>query len=201
MEKTCPRCKLAKDESHFAPNKGRKSGLSSYCGECARALARLIRLAERHEVLKHYGGEPPKCACCGEDRFEFLSIDHINGGGKEHIKSIGYTLARWLKKNHYPEGYRVLCHNCNFALGHYGYCPHKTNSTIKNELELYSKNYSGRGGRRRTSLSADQVKEIKRRLSNGEDLKLIAADFGVYRTTIYKIQQGITWKNVISKGE
>jgi len=200
MEKVCPRCKLLKDKAEFALNKGRKDGLSSYCNSCIKELSGLMRLSERYEVLKHYGGEPPKCACCGEDRFEFLSIDHINGGGKQHIKSIGYNLARWLKKNHYPEGYRVLCHNCNFALGHYGYCPHETASTIKNDLKLYSKEYSGRGGRRKCTLSVDQVKGIKRRLLNGEDLNLIAADYGVYRTTIYKIQHGVTWKNVISKG-
>lgn len=84
-------------------------------------------------VLSHYSGPPPKCNCCGETTFEFLTIDHINGNGRAHIKElqtfIGYRgrtpLYRWLRNNDYPPGFRVLCHNCNFVLGHVGYCPHQ----------------------------------------------------------------------------
>jgi len=32
----------------------------------------------RREVIEHYGG---KCECCGEEHMEFLSIDHVKGGG------------------------------------------------------------------------------------------------------------------------
>jgi hypothetical protein len=81
----------------------------------------------RTQVLTHYGGDPPHCACCGEAHYEFLAIDHIEGGGGTHRKQIGgmgARLYRWLIANDYPDGYRVLCHNCNSALGHYGFCPH-----------------------------------------------------------------------------
>lgn len=71
--------------------------------------------------LERYGG---KCACCGEDRYEFLAIDHINGGGGKHRKNVGAKIDRWLIKNNFPDGFRVLCHNCNQSLGHYGFCPH-----------------------------------------------------------------------------
>ena len=85
---------------------------------------KIHRKEQRWLVLIHYGGNPPKCACCDETRYEFLTIDHINGGGKQHLKKIGWHIARWLIKNNYPSGFRVLCLNCNFAFGHYGYCPH-----------------------------------------------------------------------------
>jgi len=75
----------------------------------------------RLAVLKHYGGH---CACCGEGEFEFLAIDHINGGGAAHRRTFKGPIERWLTKNNFPAGFRVLCHNCNFALGRYGYCPH-----------------------------------------------------------------------------
>lgn len=87
--------------------------------------------AERATALKlatfdTYGGL--KCACCGETRIEFLSIDHIAGGGNKHRREItgtcGTRFYGWLKKNNYPEGYQVLCMNCNFAKGHFGSCPH-----------------------------------------------------------------------------
>lgn len=78
------------------------------------------------KVLTHYGG---KCACCGENRHQFLCIDHENGGGNEHRRNNklvnGKAIYQWLINNRYPKGFRVLCHNCNFALGAYGVCPHK----------------------------------------------------------------------------
>jgi hypothetical protein len=81
----------------------------------------------REDALKHYGGV---CACCGESRYEFLAIDHINGGGTQHHKQIRTPIVRWLRKNNYPEGFRVLCHNCNQSLGQYGYCPHSLGAKV-----------------------------------------------------------------------
>ncbi len=81
----------------------------------------------RRQVLEHYSSGDVKCACCSESHYEFLCIDHINGGGTKQRKSIGYGggLWQWLRSHHYPLGYRVLCCNCNFALGHSNYCPHQ----------------------------------------------------------------------------
>ena len=80
-------------------------------------------------VFTTYSKNPPECACCGEKEFLFLSIDHINGGGNKHRKMTGGTggdhTYRWLVKNNFPEGFQVLCYNCNQAKGHYGQCPHK----------------------------------------------------------------------------
>lgn len=78
------------------------------------------------EVFRHYSDG--KCECCKENRIEFLSIDHMDGGGTKHRKMLrksGQRFCLWLKKNAYPIGYRVLCFNCNQSLGIYGYCPHK----------------------------------------------------------------------------
>ena len=86
------------------------------------------RRQARTEAITHYGG---KCACCGESRPEFLAIDHINGGGNKHHKEIkGMAIGIWLRKHNYPEGFRVLCHNCNHSLGNFGYCPHNNLSDI-----------------------------------------------------------------------
>ena len=85
------------------------------------------RVSLKYEVLSHYSDGKLECACCKERNVEFLSIDHINGKGAEHRREIGGssgTFYRWLKNNNYPSGFRVLCINCNFALGAYGYCPH-----------------------------------------------------------------------------
>ena len=76
----------------------------------------------RNKIFDHYGY---KCSCCEENRYEFLSIDHINGGGakfREKIRGIMYY--KWIIDNNYPDNLRILCHNCNMAIGMYGYCPH-----------------------------------------------------------------------------
>lgn len=85
----------------------------------------------RMMALIHYGGETPACACCGEKTIQFLSIDHIRGGGKQHLLEIGKgkiagnRLYKWLYKNDYPSGFQVLCYNCNLSRGFYGICPHE----------------------------------------------------------------------------
>jgi hypothetical protein len=80
----------------------------------------------RTNVLEHYAGSP-RCACCDESEFHFLTIDHVNGGGAIHRRQgiYGAALYLYLFKNNYPEGYQVLCHNCNFAKWRLGSCPHK----------------------------------------------------------------------------
>ena len=83
----------------------------------ARRLARL-------DCIKHYSDGKNCCECCGENHLEFLAIDHISGGGGKHRKKLKEYLPLVLKRQGYPKGYRILCHNCNMSLGFYGYCPH-----------------------------------------------------------------------------
>ena len=42
----------------------------------------------RNEILFHYSNGTMKCNCCGESHLEFLALDHINGGGKQHRKQV-----------------------------------------------------------------------------------------------------------------
>lgn len=84
------------------------------------------RNALRDKLLEIYGSV---CACCKEVRKQFLVIDHIDGGGNAHRRKIGSrSIYRWLEVNGFPSGFRVLCHNCNFSLGAYGFCPHQNES-------------------------------------------------------------------------
>ena len=152
-KRKCSKCRRIKPISEFAKETRRKFGISAWCKNCINENNRKRRRkkihqyrkkeAERREknrekmrqwcknkriemkrkIIKHYGG---KCECCGENRIEFLAIDHINGRGKEHRKKIGVgNLLYWIIKNNYPKDFRILCHNCNMSLGLYGYCPHQ----------------------------------------------------------------------------
>lgn len=89
----------------------------------AKQQAKDQRSKEKELVLSHYGAY---CKCCMETRREFLTVDHINGGGNEHRRSLkGAHINRWLVVNNFPEGFRILCYNCNCARGYCGYCPHE----------------------------------------------------------------------------
>jgi len=93
------------------------------------------RWARKMVILRHYGGEHPECACCGEGGVVFLALDHIDGGGNTHRKEIkskgGHTFYLWIVNNNFPKGFRVLCHNCNMAIGILGYCPHRPPSNFE----------------------------------------------------------------------
>lgn len=103
-----------------------------YCSpECRDATLeeqrRDARKAVRLEALQAYGGEDPKCVCCAERTFQFLALDHINGGGRKHRQETGGGgFYSWLRRHNYPAGFRILCHNCNFGRQiNGGVCPHQ----------------------------------------------------------------------------
>lgn len=88
----------------------------------------------KREVMDAYGGV---CACCGETELVFLTIDHIDDNGAEHRREIAAMLGssnpnqggsptyRWLRDNGFPEGFQVLCANCNCGKQwNGGVCPH-----------------------------------------------------------------------------
>lgn len=140
----CCTCHRSLPYDEFYRKQSREDGYSVECKDCIKArMAKIYKRSPtkiaaasrryqqkiRKEVLNHYGHA---CACCGESRYEFLAIDHINGGGVRHKKevlgAVHKSLAIWLRANNYPPGFRLLCHNCNSSLGWYGYCPHETRS-------------------------------------------------------------------------
>lgn len=70
------------------------------------------------DILRHYSGNnAPECAWCSESDVRVLCIDHINGGGREHRKSlVGFSSNKfyyYLRSQGFPPGYQVLCMNCN----------------------------------------------------------------------------------------
>lgn len=71
------------------------------------------------QVLSHYSKGKPTCVMCGIDDLDVLCLDHINGGGEAHRRTIphdgnGLHLYWWIKNNNFPNGFQVLCLNCNW---------------------------------------------------------------------------------------
>ncbi len=124
----CPSCQTEKPPEAWPRNRCRRNGYGDVCLQCANARTALTRWRRKREVINHYGGV---CACCGETDLEFLTIDHPNGDGAAERRAAfgerggaGYKQYCRLKRQGFPPGYRVLCQNCNTAIGYFGYCPH-----------------------------------------------------------------------------
>jgi len=73
------------------------------------------------ETFSHYCDGDIICKMCNkENDLQILTIDHIDGNGSEHRRELGgsniggHQFYGWLKKNGYPEGFQVLCFNCQF---------------------------------------------------------------------------------------
>jgi len=69
----------------------------------------------RIEAINKYSNGTNKCNRCGIADMRVLDIDHINNDGSQHRKEIGnLNTVWWLQKNGYPEGFQILCRNCNW---------------------------------------------------------------------------------------
>jgi hypothetical protein len=86
------------------------------------AYFRKIAAEARLECLEEFGGERPRCACCGETELAFLTIEWA-GRVKKRLNGSNFFL--WLKRRGFPGQWRVLCYNCNLGRrSNGGVCPH-----------------------------------------------------------------------------
>lgn len=130
--KFCPKCKTKKTINGFSSNINNKDGRQTYCKVCSnieskkyywlhleqcRLSTQRCNINLKIDIFKHYSGDTPHCASCGEKDILVLCLDHINGGGEKHRHSLnvigGIAFYRKLKKQGYPVGYQILCANCN----------------------------------------------------------------------------------------
>jgi hypothetical protein len=87
---------------------------------------------QRLKILQGYSkrlsnSDIPCCNCCGlNDHLDFLALDHIMGRNQmesiPELVKLGYSsqfsnknLFTWIIDNDFPDGFQILCHNCNFA--------------------------------------------------------------------------------------
>lgn len=133
--KVCTKCERRyQNTEEFFPPFTRPNGkrvLEARCRSCKKNQNKRRYIDSKLNVMRHYSGGDPACACCGETKYEFLSIDHVNGGGQKHRAEIKKgsggvcSIHIWLERNDFPEGFQILCLNCNGAIGFFGYCPHQ----------------------------------------------------------------------------
>jgi hypothetical protein len=194
--KYCSECDRHRLLKFFHKSTRTADGFRRLCKDCTSLENKETRQLLRLEVLIHYSSSVPQCECCEEKNLEFLSIDHINGGGGEQRKAdpSSIKIYAWLKRNKFPKGYRVLCMNCNFAHGRYGYCPHKLPSQLINELP---ENYDQRKYKRWSAkVTLNDVLEIRRRAQEGESSASLSKAFEITQHSINNIVARRRWKDV-----
>lgn len=92
---------------------------ASHHHKSMRETSHRTRMRLKNKVLSYYSSGKPVCARCGFDDIRALSIDHINSNGGVHRKELsrsarGSGFYWWLKLNGFPDGYQVLCMNCQW---------------------------------------------------------------------------------------
>ena len=96
-------------------------GFYGYCPHDERVVEREYPGKEiKLEMIAAYGGA---CVLCGESQWEFLTVDHVNGGGNAHRRQSGVgggvNFYRQLQKQGWPtDEYRLLCFGCNCSTYH-----------------------------------------------------------------------------------
>jgi hypothetical protein len=114
----------------------------SLCRTCDNSTLAQRRRLLKAETMLAYGGT---CACCGEEKLDFLSLDHISGDGAAErgggrSGNAGSSFYSWLRASGFPgkNRYQVLCFNCNCAKGNGEECPCR-----KFPLSVYEVNAPG----------------------------------------------------------
>jgi len=80
--------------------------------EWERRRALKLTVFGHYSVMGH-----PKCAFCGIDDMDVLCLDHINNDGARERRRgkgvYGAGIYYRLRRTGYPQGYQILCMNCN----------------------------------------------------------------------------------------
>lgn len=94
-----------------------KKKISDFVNRDILSSKRLFKyIIDRFDVLSYYSNNKLYCKVCKINYYNVLTIDHINGGGCHHREELNIgDFYSWLRRMCYPEGYEVLCHNCNSA--------------------------------------------------------------------------------------
>jgi hypothetical protein len=137
--KTCNICFLIKKKSEFYPRNGcckiclckkkrenpKIKIFSKRYREKNREHTKLYQKSYstslKMKFLEIYGN---KCSCCGENEYEFLTLDHVISRTSENRGETGNRGYLKAISEYRPDLYQTLCYNCNCGRRH-GVCPHK----------------------------------------------------------------------------
>ena len=129
VQRLCLLCGRYLSIGDFNRDNSRKDGYYPYCKACCSTYQKKRGPSKYQEkrliVLSHYSDGKLECACCGESNSDLLTLQHINGDGKEERKNLTKTIWQTIIDKGFPPGYEILCWNCHGSLSRHKYCPHK----------------------------------------------------------------------------
>ena len=122
-----------KRKAYREANKDKKKAYNEANKDKIKAQQKAYRIASKIDVFSHYSkkisnSDIPICSCCGYNDIRFLNLDHIKSRKnipQKEKKLNGIRLWKYIKSQGYPDGYQVMCFNCNIAKGNRKYCPHQ----------------------------------------------------------------------------
>lgn len=158
------------------------------------------------EAIWHYGG---KCACCGLNKIDLLTLDHINGDGKERRAAgepTGANLAARLRTLGYPTDMQVLCFNCNQLKGRASKCPCPDSLAVEDALKalppkVYPPAGNGSSNKRALYTEAIVVQIREEYATRTVSCQKLANKYGGSRDAIWHIVTGRTWKHILPDKE
>lgn len=120
LQHQCKHCRNARRREARRSKKGFYATEQEKYKEKHLVAARRSYYKCKHLVMRHYcGGENYTCCQCGFADPRALSIDHVDGKGADHRRNLkGVNLYRWLVREKYPDGFQVLCMNCQWIKRH-----------------------------------------------------------------------------------
>ena len=85
------------------------------CNKCENKRASEYHWQSIQQVMAFYSKQEMRCALCGYSNIDCLTIDHIECNGAARRK-ISYNIdnAEKLVKRNFPDGFRILCRNCQW---------------------------------------------------------------------------------------
>lgn len=136
IEKPCSTCRTIQPIANFSPKNRGVLKCDYQCHNCVnqqakerfkrpevktryKSASQKLRYNLRKTIIDHYGLYC-HCQCgCTEDIYDFLTIEHLSGGGTKHQKERGeFGVYKDIINNNFPSNFTILCYNCNCAKAH-----------------------------------------------------------------------------------
>jgi group I intron endonuclease len=136
----------------------------------------------------------------GADRAYNRSPSSIDNTGHSYTDDQRLTLSMALKGKLKSESHRAALSDA--AARHWATVPEEQRRERMAEMgrgnrgKPKSEEHRQNIARGRAQLSEQQVREIKRRLGDGEATRVLAEDFGVHVSTISNIRRGRSWSHI-----
>jgi hypothetical protein len=217
QEKKCCRCHVVKSVQEFYKKSASKDGYRPECRAC-----RFVPRAALAEAQSDFPNEEWRAVPGYEGYFAVSNLGRlkrVKSGRSTYPNRIltgrtvfGYTRVKLSKQGVKKEIYvhQLVARAFLPAIEGKPFINHKDGNKLNNRVEnlewvntqennqhAYDVGLKRRGETHHQSkLSAEEVRQIKIRLANGEKVSELAADFNVCHATVWQIQKGNNWKHI-----